>query len=122
VLAPRAAWRADVVAATWSAWSDLPPEVCQSLSPSLSGRLHVSALVSLQAAEPSNFESVRLEYGRGTRGSASAVSSSEDRLVLSQLAETLLELRQRDVDRTLIASELLDLLGLANVEEDHVPL
>jgi hypothetical protein len=48
----------------------------------LLGRLGLRPLVPLQTTEAGNLESVLLEYGRGTRGSASAVSSGQDSLVL----------------------------------------
>ena len=44
--------------------------------------LHLGALVLSQSAEPGDFESVLFEHGRGTRGSASAVSSGEYEFVL----------------------------------------
>lgn len=86
----------------------------------LLGCLGLRPVISLQTAESSNLESVLFEYGRGTRGSASAVSSGEDGLVFRQLAETLLELRHRNVDRALVAAELLDLLRLADIQENGV--
>jgi len=88
----------------------------------LPGRPGLRPLVPLQTAEAGNLESVLLEYGRGTRGSASAVSSGEDGLVLRQFAETLLELRHGNVDGPLVPAELLDLLRLADVQEVVSPI
>ena len=82
--------------------------------------LGLRPVVSLQTAESSNLESVLFEYGRGTRGSASAVSSGQDGLVLRQFAETVLELRHRDVDGPFVPAELLDLLRLADIQENGV--
>src|SRR5262245_3939537 len=88
------------------------------LLPALLDRLQLVPLVASQPAESGDLESVLLEYGRGTRGSASAVSSREDGLVLRQFAEALLELGDGNVDVALVAAGLLDLLRLADVEEE----
>jgi len=62
------------------------------------------------------------EHVRGTRGSASAVSSGDDGLVLGDLGHTLFEFANGNIYVTLEGSEFFDLLGFADVEEEHVLL
>jgi len=50
------------------------------------------AVVAFEAAEGDHLESARFEHGRGTRGTAAAVSGGEDRTVLRQLTEARFEL------------------------------
>src|SRR5581483_3471005 len=77
-------------------------------------------LVVGQATRSKYFETMIAKYVRGTRGSRSAVSKSDDQLVLRNFAEPALQLPEGDIHVTLNTSELLDLLGFADIQKEKV--
>lgn len=62
------------------------------------------------------------EYVRGTRGSASAVSSSDDGSVPGDFLHALFQLAERNVDVALERAEFFDFLRFTNIEKEHVLL
>lgn len=62
------------------------------------------------------------EHVRGTRGSASAVSSSDDRFVFGDFAHPLFEFANGDVDVAGEGTEFRNFLRFADIEEEHVLL
>ena len=75
-------------------------------------------LVVLEASVLDRFIAVFLKNLCRTGSSSAAVSSGDDEAVLGNLAEPGLDLPDRDVDVSLEAAQLLDFLGLADVEEE----
>lgn len=55
------------------------------------------ALVVVQSTRPEYLETVSCKNLRGTRGTLTAISGSEDELILRQLAKPVLQLFERNV-------------------------